>query len=252
MYFKSKNESIYFEKYGNGKDIILILPGWGDTRKTFNNIIYALKDKYTIYIFDYPGFGKSKLLSFEFTIYDYSEIILDFINHYKIVNPTIIAHSFGGRISSILIGKYNVSVKKLILIDVAGIKRRKSMYVFLKEKIYKLLKKIVFFLPKKKRNKYINYLIEIFGSTDYKTISDNMRKTFQNIVNEDLSIYYKKIDVDTLILWGEKDMDTPLKDGYLINKFIDKSALIVYKGATHFSYLDYPVLTNNIIIEFLK
>ena len=48
MYFKSKDIQMYYEKYGNGNDIMLILPGWGETRKTFNKIIEYYKNIYTI------------------------------------------------------------------------------------------------------------------------------------------------------------------------------------------------------------
>ena len=39
MYFEDKNNKIYYEKYGNKKDVIIILPGWGFTRPTFNYLI---------------------------------------------------------------------------------------------------------------------------------------------------------------------------------------------------------------------
>ena len=79
-----------------------------------------------------------------------------------------------------------------------------------------------------------------------------MRETFKNIVNEDLKKYLKKINNETLILWGEIDKDTPLKDAYKIKKEIKNSALIILKNATHYSYLNYPILVNNIIYEFIK
>ena len=119
--FKYKDIEIYYETYGNSNKSILILPGWGNNRSTFTNIINLLKDKYKIYIIDYPGFGNSPMPSNELDIYDYSELIYNFILSNKINNPIIIAHSFGGRIVSILSNKININ--KLILIDVAGIKR---------------------------------------------------------------------------------------------------------------------------------
>ena len=79
-----------------------------------------------------------------------------------------------------------------------------------------------------------------------------MRKTFINIVNEDLRKYYKKINAETLIIWGEKDNDTPLKDGKYLNKIIKNSSLIIYKNRTHFSYLEEPFLTTKIIYELIK
>ena len=59
MYFNKEEVSIYYEKYGNGEKTIFILPGWGETRKTFNYIIEHFKEEYNIYILDYPGFGNS-------------------------------------------------------------------------------------------------------------------------------------------------------------------------------------------------
>ena len=249
--YKYKDIEIYYEIYGNSKKNILILPGWGNTRNTFINIINLLKDKYKIYILDYPSFGKSPNPNKELNIYDYSELIYNFIKKNKINNPVIIAHSFGGRISSILISKYKLKVKKLILFDVAGIKRF-NLKLFLKTKLYKLLKLLTYLLSRNIQVNIRKKLLNKFSSTDYNDIPDNMKKTFKNIINEDLSKYYKNINTDTLIIWGENDKDTPLKDAIYLNKVIKNSGLIIYKNSNHFSYLDNPYLTNKILSKYLK
>lgn len=245
MYYKS----IYYQKYGNKNQVILILPGWGNTRETFNNIINYFKENYTIYILDYPGFGKSKTINKELTIYDYASLINEFIQNQNIKNPIIIAHSFGGRITSIL-NNY-IKIKKIILIDVSGIKRIK-LKVELKKYLYKLLKLLIKLLPRKKQNYYKEKLFNSFSSPDYKNININMRNTFKNIIKEDLKNYYKNIKVETLIIWGEKDEDTPLKDAYLLNKIISNSGLIILKNLPHYSYLYNPHKINKIIEIFLK
>lgn len=250
MYFKTDNITIYYEKYGNKNNTILILPGWGNTRKTFTDIINYFKTNYTIYIIDYPNFGNSTYLTKELTIYDYTNLILDFINNLKIKNPIIICHSFGGRITSILTTK--IKINKIIMFDVAGIKRRKKLNIYLKEKIYKILKKLIIFIPKNKRYNYYKKLINYFASNDYKSIPHTMRKTFQNIISEDLSKYYQNITNKTLIIWGENDQDTPLKDAYYLNKHIKNSKLIIYNNTSHYSYLKYPQLTNILIENFIK
>ena len=79
-----------------------------------------------------------------------------------------------------------------------------------------------------------------------------MQQTFKNIVNEDLTLYLSSIETETLIIWGKKDQDTPLKNAIKINNLIKDSALIVFPEGTHFSYLQYPLLTNKIIYEFIK
>ena len=247
--FKYKDIEIYYETYGNSKKTILILPGWGNTRETFLNIINRLKDKYKIYIIDYPFFGNSPLPNKELTIYDYSELIYHFIKHNHINNPIIIAHSFGGRIASIISNK--IKVNKLILIDVAGIKRF-NLKLFIKTKVYKLLKLLTYLLPSCIQVNIRNKLLLKFSSTDYLNIPSIMKNTFKNIIKEDLRKYYKTISSETLIIWGEKDLDTPLKDALYLNKIIKNSGLIIYKNSSHFSYLDNSYLTNKVLEKYLK
>lgn len=252
MYFNNKDVSIYYEKYGNNKKNILILPGWGNTRTTFTNIINFFKDNYTIYIIDYPGFGNSPIPEKELTIYDYTNLVRDFLDEMQIKNPIIIAHSFGGRIATLLTGYYKEKIDKIIMIDAASIKPRKSIKVLIKQTTYKVLKKLTYLLPKLKQEYYRQKLLKIFGSTDYQNLPNNMHKTFKNIVNENLIYYLKNIESEVLLLWGKLDKDTPLKDGYKMNNLIKNSALIIFPKGNHFSYLQYPYLTNKIIFEFIK
>lgn len=247
LYIQGEN-TLYYEKKGNKKNSIIILPGWGETRLTFSSMIDSLKEYFTVYIIDYPFFGKSSPPKEEWTIYDYANLIKNFIHEKKLENSIIIAHSFGGRIVSILAGKENMKFKKIILIDVAGI-RRKSIKRYLKGKIYKILRTMTILLKRKDlKDKLENY----FSSNDYKALPYTMKKTFQNIIKEDLRVYYKKIECPTLILWGEKDEDTPVKDAYYLKKIIKNSGLILFKNTHHFSYLEKRIETINILYEFIK
>lgn len=249
MYYNFNNINIYYEKHGNGEKIIIILPGWGNTRETFNQIISYFEKEYTIYIFDYPGFGKSIFPNSDLSIFDYAYLFKNFLEEFDIKNPIIIGHSFGGRLITLLSGYYNIKFEKIILIDSAGIKNKKKLFSILKLYTYKLLKKLCIFFNK---GKLLKKLTDFFSSSDYKDLNNNMKKTFINIVNYDLTQYIKDIKDDTLIIWGEYDIDTPLKDGIKFNKLIKNSGLVVIKNANHYSYL-YNVYNTILILEsFLK
>lgn len=251
MYYNKESYSMYYEKYGEGDNVIVILPGWGETRATFCHMIQYFSKDYTVYIMDYPGFGNSIFPDFDLTIYDYTNLIRDFLEEEQIKNPIFIAHSFGGRIATLIAGYYKDPVKKLILMDSAGIKPRKGLYKRVKQRIYKILKKGCIFFPKRKRNLYLKKLISIFGSSDYKRLDQNMYRSFIQIVNEDLKYYYQNICANTLLIWGEKDSSTPLKDAKYMKKHIENSRLVIYPKTGHFSYLEYADLTNQIIEEFI-
>ena len=153
MYKNINNINLYYEKYGTKEQTIVILPGWGNTRKTFDYLINYLKDYFTIYILDYPGFGNSTLPNKSLTIYDYADLIYEFINSLNITNPILIGHSFGGRIISLL-NNYDLKIKKLLLIDIAGLKPKFNLKLFCKTKLYKLLKLFRFIIPKHYKHKY--------------------------------------------------------------------------------------------------
>lgn len=252
MNFIINDFNIYYEKYGNGTSNIIILPGWGDTRSTFNTLIETLKKCFTVYIIDYPGFGNSSFPNRDLSIYDYANLIKDFITVNDIENPIIIGHSFGGRIGIILTGLYKMQIKKMILIDSAGIKHKKKLKAKFKQTIYKFLKKIGNILPGKLKSIYLNKLINIFGSTDFKNLNQNIRTTFIKVINEDLTKYLKDINTSTLLIWGEYDNDTPLDDGKIMNIKIEDSGLVIIPNAGHFPYLEYPYYVTKIILEFLK
>lgn len=252
MYFKYKDIDLYYEKYGSGKAELVILPGWGDTRNSWSYIINLLSDYYTIYTLDYPGFGNTLFPHYDMTIYDYTCMIKEWLDFLKLENPTLLGHSFGGRILITLTGYYHDSYPKLILMNAAGIKPKKTLRTIFRKYSYKFLMKFSNILPNSIKKKFKNYLFEHFASSDYKNLLPGMRKTFQNIVSEDLSGYLEEITSQTLILWGEDDTATPIQDAYLMRKKIKNSKLYVFKNTSHFTYLEQPIQTIELIAGFIE
>lgn len=252
MFFKYKDISMYYETLGNHSKSLLILPGWGDTRNTFTNLSAFLSNYFTVYIIDYPGFGNSTFPSRDLTIFDYSDLIYEFIKELNLDDPILIGHSFGGRIITVLTGYYQYKFSNIILMDSAGIKPKTTIKKLLHKLSYKIAKKIGKLLPKKYQKKYYKNLFSKYASTDYQALPINMRKTFQNVINTDLKNYLKYINSKVLIIWGNNDYDTPIKDAKIINNKIKNSELIIIDNVGHFPYLERANLINAICYEQLK
>ena len=74
-----------------------------------------------------------------------------------------------------------------------------------------------------------------------------MRRTFINVVNEDLRDCLPAIKCPTLLVWGERDVDVPVRDALLMENMIPNARLQVLKGAGHFCYLDdLPAFTRSV------
>lgn len=130
---------INYIQYGNdkGKDIVL-LHGWGQNIEMMKPLGDLLADNYHITIIDLPGFGKSKEPDTILDVGDYTEIVHDLLKSLKVVKPTLIGHSFGGRISICYGASYDV--EKLVLCGAPCVKTKKELT--LKEKMLKSVKKL--------------------------------------------------------------------------------------------------------------
>ncbi len=252
LYYSYEDISLYYEKYGNKPNTIVILPGWGDTRHTFDSLISVLSLTSTVYILDYPGFGKTKFPNHSMTIYDYANMIHSWVKDLNLEDPLFIGHSFGGRLLILLSGYYHYNYSNFIFLDAAGIKPKKTLKVRLRNLRYSLLKKIARILPKKKRKDYLNSLFQKFASSDYLSLEESMRPTFRNVVNTDLSYYLKNITSRVLLIWGENDSATPIGDAKRMKKEIPNSELIILKGLGHFPYLERGDWVYQIIFAHLQ
>jgi len=80
-------------------------------------------------------------------------------------------------------------------------------------------------------------IYQSMGADDY-VATPKLKQTFINIINENLIILLPKIKIPTLLIWGDKDKDTPLEYARIIEQKIIGSKLVILKGAGHFSFLD--------------
>ena len=245
---------INYEIFGEGNNQeIILLHGWGASIKAFEPVYKKLKSKYKVFAIDMPGFGLSSEPPKDFFVSDYAKVIFKIIQMLNITNPTLVGHSFGGRVIMKLVGELGYIPKNIILIDSAGIKPKRNVSYYLKVYSYKFTKKMLkIFFSKEKADVIIADMRKKRGSSDYNSASDTMKSVFVNVVNEDLKYTLKNIKVPTLLIWGENDKDTPLKDAKIIEKNIEDCGLVILKDAGHYSYLDKLYEFLIIVDNFLK
>ena len=231
---------------------MVILHGWGANLKTMEAVAKGLAKNFKVYNLDLPGFGDSEEPQKDFFVEDYAKIVKQFLKKMKVDTCTLIGHSFGGRIITVLVGKLGYNVKNIIYVDAAGVKPKRSFNYYIKVYSYKLAKNVIKLIyPKEKSEQIINDLRKKSGSDDYRNVSDNMRKTFINVINEDLTHLFKNIKVPSLLIWGENDLDTPIRDAKIFEKNIKDSGLVILKDAGHYSFIDkyneFMIIVNNFL-----
>jgi pimeloyl-ACP methyl ester carboxylesterase len=233
-----ENMKINYICVGEGENV-LVLHGWGANIDTVMPIVNLLKDHFKVYALDMPGFGKSDKPDVPFDSQDYCRIVKKFMDLMKIEKATLIGHSFGGKVSILTAVNHPERVERLVLIDSAGIRPKRSLKYYLRVYSFKTLKlmyKIIF--SWNKNSNRMEKLYKRFGSTDYRNASGVMRRTLVKVINEDLKSILNKVSCPALLIWGDEDKDTPLYMGRIMEKEIPDSGLVILEGAGHYSYLD--------------
>lgn len=234
-----KDTEVNYIQYGKGKDIIL-LHGWGQNIEMMKPLGDKLEDKYRITIIDFPGFGDSPEPKEVFKVDDYCEVVEELVKTLKIKKPTLVGHSFGGRVSIMFASRNEVD--KLILFGSPCFHKEEKS---LKLQALRTLKKVPGI------NKLEGFAKKHIGSRDYKNASEMMRKILVEVINEDLEEYARKIKCPTLLMWGDNDLEVSVEDARKMEKIIDDAALIVFPNSSHYAYLENLNQVVKIIKEFV-
>ena len=175
-----------------------------------------------------------------YSLDDYVNEFVEFMQKHGIEKPCVIAHSFGARVAIKALVKYPDLIDRLVLTGAAGLKPKRTLKKAIKKGVFRFLK---LFVPREK--------LKRFYSKDYLSLSPIMKESFKLIVSEHLDYALDSIKTPTLIVFGEKDKETPLYMAKRFNKRIKDSRLLIIKDAGHFCFIDYPHKFNMEVREFL-
>lgn len=222
---------LYYKIMGEGKPIVF-LHGWGMNHTMMLPIAKPLSENYQVICIDLFGFGNSHEIENYINFNEYIDNFHQFLLSLDIHKPVIIAHSFGARVAFNYAYKY--PVEALILTGAAGIRSPLS-----------IKKQIRQFLHKHK-------IIQSKGSIDYQKATPFLRKVLVECVNTDLSDMISAIKIPILLIWGEKDIETPLWMAKRIMKLNSFTSLVLFKGEDHFAYYHEPLRFIQCVNAFME
>ncbi len=248
---------IHWEQAGNHGSPVLLLHGWGCDISLMRGVADAMEKDHRVIMIDFPGHGESGRPPEPWGVPDYAENLLHFLRETDFIPCAVIAHSFGCRVATWIASQQPDVFTKIIFTGAAGIRpkptpeaqERTEKYKKLKNRAEKIkripmLRGVAESMQDRLRRKY--------GSADYNRLDEEMRRTFVKVVNQDLTDCYGQIRQSTLLLWGDRDTETPIWMGREIEKRIEDCALIPLEGGSHFAYLEQLSRFNTIAAQFLK
>lgn len=252
------NKIISYKVVGNGKPVIL-LHGFGEDSKVWENQIEFLENNYQLIVPDIPGSGASELTD-DVSMEGIAEMVKQIADEEEIEDFVLIGHSMGGYATLAFVEKYSSLLKGFGLFH-------SSAYADTEEK-------------KATRQKGIEFIKEHGGAEFFKTATPNL---FSDKTKEDhpelvktfmkqlpdfskaaLTAYYEammarpdRTDVlsqtklPVLFIMGEHDKAVPFEDSLKQSSMPATSHITILNNSGHMGMLEETEKSNAALKEFL-
>lgn len=219
----------HYIEQGSGEPLIL-LHGNGGDNSYFTHQIEPLSRHFRVLAIDTRGHGQTPRGEAPFTIRQFAEDLLGFMDSHGIAKADLLGFSDGGNIAMVFALAHPERVNKLVLdganLDAAGVKRSVQIPIEIGYRIAKLFAKKS---PEAKKN------AEMLGLM----VND------PNVKSEELA----RIQAPTLVIAGNKDMIKE-KHTRLIAQSIPGAELAIIPGS-HFVANKAPEVFNKTVLRFL-
>lgn len=252
------DHSIAYRMAGNGPPLIL-LHGFLCDSRCWREQLAGLSDKFTVIAWDAPGAGASSDPPESFTISDWAEALSRFIQTLGIARSPVCGLSWGGMLAQELYRLDPARVERLVLADTyAGWKGSLPS-----EAVEKRLARCYRDAARPVGEVVSEWVpVEFFAEAPPELI-DEMSAVFlefhpigfrlmaRSLAETDTTDLLPRIDVPTILLWGDGDQRSTLEVAEHFHKAIPASQLVVLRGAGHVSNMERPAQFNDAIRRFL-
>lgn len=239
-----------YELSGKGK-LVLLLHGWGDDHRTFDDLRRELNGDYQVLTPDLPGFGGTQKPDGAWDLDGYARFVKALLGKLELGQPyAVVAHSNGGALAIRALSLGTLKASKLVLLAASGVRTNSAAKRFFFKVVAKLGNAATFWLPESRRRALRKSLYGAAGS-DMLAVP-GMEDTFKKTVRQDVQADAVAVKVPTLLVYAADDKAVPVADGRQYRSLIKGSRLDIIEGAEHFVHHDQPQQVAKLIKGFLK
>jgi len=223
---------------GSGSPPLVMLHGWGQTLGSLFLLGDLISKSRAVYLIDLPGFGASANPPSDWGTAEIADRILAYLHTQNLQGVDILGHSFGGRVALHMATKEPKLFRKLVLVNSAGLKREVKGKRALRASLVRTSLAVCRFLDSNfGMHTFDEFHVPRFASPDYKNAGE-LRPLFVRTVNEDLTEVARQVTQPVLLLWGEKDEETPVELANRFHNLLPNSQLTVLPGKDHFPFMN--------------
>ena len=230
-------QPVRYEVAGRGDPLVLVHGLSGSTRWWARNVP-ALAKHYRVYLVNLPGFGTPRRSGQRFVLAEATSWLLAWMEAVGLEGAHLVGHSMGGYLCLKLAARRPDVVRRLVLVDPAGVPPGRTMLGHLGPLLLAARYARPTFLPVLVRD-------ALYAGPF------TLLRTTRDLLAEDVRGDLGRIGVPTLLVWGERDPLIPPSVGDVMRAEIPDSRLLVIGGAGHNPMFDRPEAFDAALLAFL-
>ncbi len=229
---------VRYEAAGEEGEPVVLVHGLSGSTRWWARNVPALAERHRVYLVNLPGFGVVRRPRQRFVLAEAASWLLAWIEALGLEKTHLVGHSMGGYLSLRLAARRPEIVRKLVLVDPAGVPAGRTMLGHLGPLLLSARYASPSFLPVLVRD-------ALYAGPF------SLLRAARDLLAEDVREDLRRVGMPTLLVWGERDPLIPPSVGDLMRAEIPDSRLLVIEGAGHNPMFDRPEDFNAALLAFL-
>jgi pimeloyl-ACP methyl ester carboxylesterase len=233
---------IHAAEFGSEGEPLVLLHGLSGSSRWWRRNVPALARGARVVVPDVIGFGRTRVRGRLPPIGEIADLLAGWMDRLALEKVDLVGHSMGGQISVHLAARHPERVRRLVLVDAAGIPRPvtpRALVRFAAELTPPRRWGDPFFLP------------TIVGDALLAGPRTILR-AIGHILRDDVRALLPQVAAPTLVVWGELDTIIPVEHARDFREGIPGARLAVLRGAAHNPMVDRPDEFNRLVADFLR
>ena len=238
--------------------VIVLLHGAGDSWHSYQRVLPLIPSNYRVYAVTLRGHGLSDHPSTGYSRTDFAGDILDLLDQLKIQHATLVGHSLGSFVAqSVAELDQGRHIDRLVLIGSApGAPSNPQVREAIRSEFNALHDPIDYTFARDFQASTIQgsvpaWFFEVMVAEAQRVPAATWHGLATSLTSDEPAGALGKIQVPTLILWGDRDSIFSRDEQDALVKHIAHAKLLVYPGTGHALHWEQPVKFSHDLLAFI-
>jgi pimeloyl-ACP methyl ester carboxylesterase len=248
------NRLVHYEVVGRRGAPVIFLHSWLGSWRYWLPTMEHAAERYRTFAIDFWGFGESDRRDGAFSITEYVDLVVRFMDHLGIAKASIVGHGLGGMVALRAASEHSDRFSRLMIVStpIQGSQIQNHVRPGALSRLFgrPAPSNVWTRLMRQLNVDYPQILSEIIEDTD--SLSEMVvQRVITSVAETDLRADLERLETPLLAVFGEKDaIVLPDQARFLHDDHDSMQQVIKLPRSSHFPFLDQPNVFNRLLMDF--